>query len=211
MTAKKQTTNDTAFMIWTVVVLLLVFLGSYFMFKNIGTYEYEGLQFTKERFGQIPVYHYYYLYNDKTGQLVQNNIYLRNNPEKNKVPVDGKIVFPEGKFVYISINGSSMENCSQSGIALSSLASFMTNGGLKVKGATLENQTTNVTTIDNSTIPYITCSMKQTNPVIEIKPGVKTEIVNSDLCYNIYFAKCEDILPATEKFIIQSIVDAKEQ
>lgn len=208
MANKKEKKSDSAVMIWAFTAIVVVFLLSFFMFRNIGIYDYEGLKFIKEKFGKISVYHYYYLYNDETGQLVQNNIYLRTNPERNHVPIEGKIVFPKGKFVYVSINGTYLENCAeQSGIALSTLSSFITNAGLNVKGATLANTTES--NMNNATIPYITCENKPNNPVIEIQNGDKSQIINENLCYRIYISKCEDVLPATEKFIMQSIVDAK--
>jgi hypothetical protein len=188
-----------------VVALIGAFLITFLIFRNVGTLNYEGLTFTKERIGQITVYHYYYLYEDKRGQLVQNNIYLRNNPKDNDVPVYGdNITYLSNKFTFLSINASSLENCSQSSIAIAELAAFLANGGINVRGATLENNS-----ISNSTL-YATCKGYPVNPVIQLNRGNTTEINSKLLCYDIRFARCEDVLPAVEKFIIQSIIDAKE-
>src|SRR5438045_819016 len=99
MTDKKQT--PYIYGILFVVALIAVFFITFLAFRNAGTVSYQGLTFTKERVGTIDVFHYYYLYQDKKGQLVQNNIYLRNNPKDNKVPISGdNISYVSNKFTF---------------------------------------------------------------------------------------------------------------
>lgn len=205
MAKKKDNNKENAYFIWVVIGLIVVFLLAFFIFKEMKVVEYQGLKFTKEKLGEIPLYHYYYLYEDRTGQLVQNNIYLRNNPSKNDVEVDGEILFVEGRNVYVTINSSALEGCQQSAIAISSLASFIANSDITVKGAVMDNSTLD----NNSTVPVVSCNTNVNGTVIQVNEGKETKIVNKNKCYSIYFSKCEDVLPAVEKFIVQSIIDAK--
>ncbi len=206
MAKQDKKSKNYAYGIWFVIVLIIVFFITFLIFRGLGTIEHEGLTFKKERVGSISVYHYYYLYKDASGQIVQNNIYLRNNPAKNEIPINEKqIYYPSHKFVYVSINASALEGCPQSSIAISTLASFIANGGLTVKGGSLEQ--TNATA--NNVTQYITCHNKPVNPIIQINSGNTSEISINNLCYDIRFSRCEDVLPAVEKFIVQSILDAK--
>ena len=43
-------------------ILLIVLLFASSIFKSFNTFKYHGLVFTKERFGQIPVFHHYYYF-----------------------------------------------------------------------------------------------------------------------------------------------------
>lgn len=206
MARKTNRDNNTAYVIWGVIILIVVFFLSFFLFRNLGTIEHEGLTFTKERVGELTVYHYYYLYADRTGQLVQNNIYLRLNPKKNDIPREGgEITYLPRRFTYVSINTTALQQCNQSAVALSELSSFLANGGLQVRGAILENRTD----LGNAT-RYVTCETDPYNTVIQVNSGEESKIVADKLCYDIQFSSCDDVLPVVEEFIVQSIIDAKE-
>lgn len=209
MVKKQNKNNQTANVIWGALALILVFFISFFAFRGLGTIEYKGLTFTKESIGQnIEVYHYYYLYKDKNGQIVQNNIYLRENPENNKIPVEGdSIIYLPKKFTYVTINATAMEGCKNNAVALSELSAFLVNGGLQVRGAVMVNDT-NLT--ENNATRYVTCKTDKYNSVIQINSGNESKVEVNGLCSNINFATCEDMLPAVEKFIVESIVDAKQ-
>ncbi|HVY01941.1 MAG TPA: hypothetical protein VHA12_04225 [Candidatus Nanoarchaeia archaeon] len=211
--AKKQIVKDkkdqTAKVIWGILLLIVVFFVSFFAFRGLGTIEYKGLTFTKESIGQnLEVYHYYYLYKDKSGQIVQNNIYLRQNPETNEIPVMGdSITYLPKKFTYVTINASAMEGCKNNAIALSELSAFLVNGGLQVRGAVMVNDTS---LTENNATRYVTCKTDKYNSVIQVNYGNESKVDVSGLCSNIQFSTCDDLLPAVEKFIVESIVDAKE-
>ena len=206
MVRKSKKDSSNAYIIWGIIVLIVVFFISFFFFRSLGTIEYEGLTFTKERVGEITVYHYYYIYADKAGELVQNNIYLRINPKKNDIPVEGdQITYLPRRFTYVSINTTALEQCSQSSVAISEISSFLANGGLQVRGAIMENRTD----LGNAT-RYVTCETDPYSMVIQLNSGNESKITADSLCYNIQFSDCDDVLPAAEKFIVESILDAKE-
>jgi hypothetical protein len=201
-----------------VIAVIAALIVAYFLFSWIfasyGRVSYGGLTFTKEKFGTIPVYHYSYFLNSPSGALVEYNLYIRNNPAENKVPVNikGKIFYIEGGIVYIGVNGTELTNCNQSSIALATLSQFLTNNFIKIKGGTLdynESRTENIT--------YVSCDQHTGSTVIRIKAANETAITNRETnvvnqknCYTINVANCE-ILPAVEKFIVHSIIDAKNE
>lgn len=197
-----------------IVIFLVAIVSVFFIFSQIfssfGKVKYDGLTFTKEKFGEIPVYHYAYYLSSPTGALVQYNLYIRNNPAENKVPVDGKIRFAAGNLVYIGIDGEGLSKCNQSSIALAGLSQFLTNNFIKIKSGVLD-----IKEAVAENLSYISCEGHPDNRVIKIKTGNATYITNKEVsnddiktCYTISVANCE-VLPAVEKFIVQSIVDAK--
>ena len=185
------------------VLLAVIFIALLYLFHGFGKINYEGLSFTKERFGEVIVYHYSYLMPVNATKIKAIDVYLRGNPRENTVPVEGKIVYPAGKVVYIGINSSGLNECEDSMIALSELTQFILANNIEIKVGNADKAEANRT---NSS--YIPCSHYPKNMVIILKSGGETRISRDDLCYTIEVANCE-ILPALEKFILQSIVDAK--
>src|SRR3989344_7997157 len=83
--------NKHAKIFWVLgllIFLIAVFFLSNYFFSRLNTFKYEGLTFTKEKFGEIPVYHYYYYI---TPQL-KYNLYLRNDPRDSTVSLTGNAV-----------------------------------------------------------------------------------------------------------------------
>ena len=196
--------NQTVWIIGIMVGLIVFILVFYFAIQSMKTFSYNGLTFTKEKFGEIDVYHYYYYFSDASGQVYKYNLFLRNDPRKNNVPVTGEpIKFDKEKTVYISINDSGLRNCSYSSIAVAGLSQFLTNNMVKVKGALLDKREA---LLDNRT--YASCEDNMNGTVIVIESGSETGINIKGDCYKITSSNC-GILDATEKFEVQAILDAK--
>ncbi len=196
-------------LIWIFAVMVLIIIGvlvGYFVGKGGQSFTYEGLKFTKEKFGEIPVFHYYYFYESEKGNLVQYNLYLRKDPRQNQIPVEGNIYYPKDKFVYISVNGTGLTQCEDSSLAVHTLAAFLTNNEIVVKGATPNFNETNGTNIR-----FANCQTHPNNVVILIQAGNTTRIykeANTNGCHVIEVSDCQ-ILDAIEKFEVQSVLDAK--
>ena len=194
--------------IWIVILAAVFFAFNYF-FQNIwtpGIVKYEGLTFTKENVGAITVYHYAYIYQDSTGQLAQNNIYLRNNPAGNKISTSGNITYVSDRTTYIGIDTDGLVGCNDSSVAIAELAGFLKDGGVWIKGGSL-NKTTAIEL--NST--YVNCEIQNLNlsAVIQVKMADETRVSASGLCYTVQAASCANVIPAVERFIVESIVQAK--
>ena len=200
----KKIKKFAPFLIW-LGILVVVFIILNIIFQGLGKIDYNGLTFTKEKYGEVIIYHYYYLTKLSNGHVRKIDVLLRGNPAENNVPMNGTIIYPEGKAVYISINNTGLNECNYSMIALSSLDIFLKNNNIAVKYGTPDRQEAQT---KNQT--YITCGAYPNNMVISLKSGNESKIENvGRLCYNTEVANCE-ILPVLEKFILQSLVDAKE-
>ncbi len=186
-------------------ILVLIFVVASYAFKSMNQFEYEGLTFTEERFGEIEVYHYYYYFEAK-GELIRYNLYLRTDPRENNIPIEGdsKIEFPSGKITYITLDGSELKTCKDSSLAVGALSGFLSDNKVKIKGATsdfIESK------LYNSS--YVTCENTVNNPVISISKGDEAKIVLDGNCYRIYAGNECNVLEAVEKFELQAILDAK--
>lgn len=198
-----NTQKQINWIIGWLVGLFILYLILASVFSRLGTFTYEGLAFTKEKMGKIPVYHYSYYYESNSGGLIKYNLYLRSDPRKNNVKVDGEVGLAKGKFVFISINGSGLSSCEDSNIAVASLSAFLTNNEFMVKGASVDGEEAKA-----NNVIFANCENRPDNQVIVIGKGNETLIVKKDMCYTIT-AKCEEILQAVEKFEVQAILDAK--
>lgn len=209
MKKPKQENKEFYWMIGVMVGLILIFIFFSSVFQGLNKFDYQGLEFTKEKFSEnIYVYHHAYQFTYGK-QTYEYNLFLRNDPRKNEVPVVGgeEIYLASIKPVYVSINGKNLAGkCEQASIAVAGLAAFLKGNMLDVKSATpniIEAQANNLT--------YADCDNTNGGQVIIVTDGSETKIEKvSSNCYIISAANCE-ILSATEKFIVQSIVDAKER
>lgn len=186
-------------------LVVIYFAFSYFV-KEINNFEYEGLAFSIERNGNIPLYKYFYYYTAKNGQLIKYNLYLKIDPRENNVPVEvNNIYFPEGKFVYISVNSTNLQQCSGSASAIADLGSFLRDNQFTVRTATPDEKRAEQV----EGLRYATCETNPENPVIYIHEGEESIITNpSGYCYDLSVSNCE-VLKVIEKFRVQTILDAK--
>jgi hypothetical protein len=143
------------------LVILFVFASS--VFKSFNTFDYEGMTFTKERLGEIPFYHYYYLFTNKDNILVQYNLYLRNDPRENSISVSGDEIFLEkNKAVYISVEKNVELNvCPYGVLGVSNLISFLSDNDYVVNGG---NPDFHSAKENNET--WVSCKTHKYNPVI---------------------------------------------
>jgi hypothetical protein len=199
----KKAKKEMNMIIWTVVVLAVVFVASYYIFGSMGKVQYEGLTFSKQMYGSIPIYVYKYNFADKTGQVNVYNFYVRGNPAENNVPVSGNIALNPFAPVYLSINETNLKECTQSVIAVAGLSQFVGANQFELRAGVPDKAIADAT---NGT--YVNCGTNSQESVILVESGDKTQIVNQGNCYIIDIANCE-ILPALEKFEIQSVADAK--
>jgi hypothetical protein len=191
-----------------VVALFLIFLS---FRSSLGSFDYQGLQFEKTKFGDIPIYKYTY-FSDKvirtTGSVVRTNqtsrvtVLLRNDPRSLDIPVEGKIEYLQREqFVYVTVNSDLL--CEYSQIAMADLSSFLSQNGFQLRAGV-----SNEAEAQAQNLGYITCEAHPDRMVISFEAGDEDKVTREGNCYTITVADC-DILPPTEKFIIQSIIDAK--
>ncbi len=185
--------------------IIVVFLIASAYFKSLNSFEYEGLTFSKKRVGEIEVFHHSYYIQIAPGNLALYNFYIRTDPRKNEVPITGKSnLMNPGSVVYLSVNSDGLAECRYSPLAVGSLSSFITDNQMKVIAGNLD-----FWDAGSRSDLWATCENKPGNKVIEILKGNETRVTISGNCYRVEVANCE-ILEATEKLEVQSIVDAKK-
>lgn len=191
------------FILMGMAVLLAALFITVSVVRGTNHFTYKTLSFTKEMFGQIPVYHYYY-YFEKAGKQYQYNLYLRIDPRENNISMDGVTEFPEGKTVYVGINGTGITGCPTASRDLGTLGAFFANNLMMVKPGTV-----NETEAKTNNMTYVSCNQFLTNAVIQISSGNETKIFKEGSnCYNIQIANCQT-LEAIEKFEVRTLLDAK--
>ena len=113
-----KTRKEFLWVLGVMGTLILVLVGSSLVFQSLNTFEHEGLAFTKEKFGDLLIYHYYYYYN-YGGEQFQYNLYLRNDPRKNRVPITGDVIYDIGEPTFFSIDVNGLGKCPMSNVAVS--------------------------------------------------------------------------------------------
>ena len=146
-------------------IIVAIFFISYYLFNNLSGFEYQGLPFTKEKFGSISVYHHYYYITPE----IKYNLYLRKDPRNNNVPLTGKsieeIEFQRDRKIYIGIDpNNSISNCEYGSVGISSLSLFLSENLLNVKGAFTDPEHAKM-----NNITYANCENNPEEMVIEIK------------------------------------------
>ena len=186
-------------------VLILVFVIASAYFKSLNSFEYEGLTFSKQRIGEIPLFHHSYYIKAQDGKLIKYNLYLRNDPRENDVPIEGipsKLLLP-GAVSYLSVNSEGLGECKYSPLAVASISSFMSDNQMKVIAGNLDFWQAGA-----NRDKWVTCENQQGNRVVEILKGNQTKVSIKDNCYRIEVNDCR-ILEAVEKLEVQSVADIR--
>tara|TARA_Y100000310_G_C20615012_1_gene780152 strand:+ start:578 stop:1240 length:663 start_codon:yes stop_codon:yes gene_type:complete len=200
----KKLEKELLWIIGFLGLLVIIFLIASSYFKSLNNFEYNGLSFQKERLGEIPIFHHFYFYKAADGGLVKYNLYLRNDPRENNVPVEGgEISFKKNSVVFIGLNATGLQQCRFGPLAVGQLASFLTDNELPVEGGSTEFWDAGASQED-----WVTCDLYKGNRVIEISEGDETKITIDNKCYKITVNNCE-ILEAIEKFEVQSLLDTQ--
>jgi hypothetical protein len=201
---EKKQDKQAKYIVGIMFFILIVIIFSALFVDISRTFGYNGMKFSKEKYGNILIYkHSYYFIND--GEQYLYNLYLRNDPRKNDVSFEGTDIFFNPGLIYLSINTTNLEKCENSSIAISEVAGFLKNNLLDVKSASPDKAQANKTGY-----PYANCNTHPSNTVILFEEGNKTEIVQDKLCYTVKVANCE-ILEASEEFIVQAILDGRDR
>lgn len=197
--------DSSSWMWWALIVFVVVFIMFYTVFSKLGTFEYQGLAFDKQAYGKdLTLYHYSYLYTYNK-QTYKNNVYLRIDPRKNYVPVEGNILFTKGRIVYMGINNTNIINCNDSSIAIGTISQFFANNQFDLKIGT-----NNLNESKDKKQIYIDCGKANNSTVIIIQNANSTKISKEgDSCYKIDVNQCE-IEPAVEKFIVTSLINTRD-
>jgi len=208
---KSRKSNDSRQLAWVlgVMVGILVFLLVFFLVgESLRKFEYGGFKFDKVKFGKLTFYHTAFSINNQiTGSAIGSyNLFLRKDPRKIEVPVDAKISFDnaENNITYLSFDAD--WKCEDKGIALTELAKFLDAFGGNLKAGTTN---INAATIDE---PYVVCENTGKANIIVVKEGNESSIKQDKdnlYCYVLTVKDC-NILDVTEKFIVETLIQARK-
>jgi len=164
-------------------------------------FEYTGLKFEKVMFDKMPFFYTKIQITRPDESVVNYNLYLRNDPRSNNIPVYTEMRFQ--KEVAVTTDDA-VSNCSYAGVSGVLLGQF-----LNAMGTDVYTGTTDFEIAKERGIMYIACVPNQNYTLISIKQGSVTKITQSDTnCYNLEIANCE-LLNATERFVMASISQAR--
>jgi hypothetical protein len=194
--------NEDRQFFWFIAITLIVFasfLVPYFYFESKKNFEFENIYWTVEEHN-IEIYHG--IFPKFTEQGGTYNIYLRNDPRENDVPVSGELSsFTKNGFVSVT---PEFEQCVGGGVyrMIIDLSGFL-RGTLGMQN--LEAATTSLERSEETNTTYIDCtSVDQT--VIILQTGNESLISQSPEspgCYTIQVRSCDDVAPI-EKFIVET-------
>lgn len=206
----KSKENRQLFWFFAVVILVFAsFLGTYFYFQSLKTFNFVGVDWVIEDYKDLRLYHARFpiVYKDK--MVAYYNLYLRNDPRKNNLSViDGmKIRFwPE---IIIS-NSPDAADCSGAGRITGDLGMFVSAFPwvTNVTGAV-----NNLSVAEENNLSFADCFsgvQDYNKTIIMIKkvdeegkiPAPKILKEENANCYVIYVGECENVL-AVERFMIE--------
>ncbi len=196
--------RETIWVVGTMVVIIGALILTPIIVRMLTTFDYEGLTFTQEKFGTIPVYHYSYYFTDDIGQQYQYNLYLRNDPRTNDIPIDNEILFKERRTTYVTLNSSALAQCPTSLRDIASLAQFLSDNQIIIQAGNIDAELAK-----ENNLTHITCKTHPNDSVIALFPGNETRISQEYGCHKVSYATCEEVLPALEKLMVEAILDAK--
>ncbi|MEI6849728.1 MAG: hypothetical protein WCK29_01690 [archaeon] len=194
-------------LIWiiaTMVIAILCLLAIPIINNSKNTVKYDGLKFQKVKYGQLDVYYYPYQFN-YSGKSYGYNLYLRNDPSKSNVGVNGTIEYPVmGSKVYMSFDFINFANCDNSVREVTTLSLFL-QGNLYSTNLSSPN----ITYAKQNNLTFANCTSTK-NMVVLLQSGNETRIDRYNNCYVLSAANCTDMLNVVEKFEVQSVADARK-
>ncbi len=199
----EKTQDKQLFWFFTIIVLVFfAFLGTYYIapaiVKKMNSFEYVGVEWTKEKFDQLDVYHARYPIIYK-GQFMNTyyNLYIRNDPRTNTVPINNV------KFLFnpTIIRTIQPEVASCPGVMRlnADLYGFLSAFPMvkEIQFGIAEKQVA-----EESNLTYATCdNAKNGTTVVLIRKSEAPSIDQKGDCYTINVGNCE-MGPAVEKFMI---------
>lgn len=201
ITISKKQQNQLLVILVTIAVIFIIVFTIYILAQKSKKFEYNGIKFERIMYDKLPLYYTQLGIHKGDGTSVNYNLYLRNDPRVNKIPVEAEIKFLVGQ-AYISV-GDDLSACGESSLGLINLASFLSAMGFDVKGATSSRKVA----VDTGH-PYVTCNNSLDNTVISLETTQGDSVITqADRNPNCFILKVKDcnVLNITEKFTVEMI------
>ncbi len=183
-----------------IALLFVIFLGGYYYFQSLNYFEYLGVDWDIQEYPNLDLYHTRFPIKYKGEVIANYNMYLRNDPRENNIPINVSQIGFE-KNVVLSLDDSADE-CSGVTRAGSDLAMFVSAFPFvtNVTGAL-----TNQTKAEELGLQYVDCSSDNSNKnrtVIIFQKSETPSVVEEQGCYIINFGDCE-VSKSIERFQLE--------
>lgn len=188
--------RQTRLFVGFLAVVLLFVIASYLVAESMKKFDYAGLEFKKQRKGNLDFYYVEFPIVDMSGNLVKKSpFYFREDPRNlQRIEINGgKIaVMPN-----IALSGETETmGCEDSILAATSLFLYLKQAGVNPFVAT-----TNKTIAENFNKTYMSCANPGFNTLVVYELADKTIIEKNGDCYTLKFSDC-DIMNVTERFML---------
>lgn len=182
------------------VILFVIFIN--FLIQRTKKFEYAGLEFVKNKKGNLVLYSTNFPVNDLSGKVVGYiSFYFREDPRKlDGIDIYGFIQLR--KKAALAINDNFVRSCEDSILAATTLSVFLDATDIEAFGAT-----TNKTEAEKLDRRYVECGNNETfilrdYSIIEFKESDASSIMrNVNDCYTLNIANCE-IMNVTERLML---------
>jgi hypothetical protein len=187
---------------WLVSIIIIITLGFVFIpvlyHQIFEKFEYAGVKFEKIKEGQLTFYHGQFPIIYKGNFSAVYNVYLRNDPRENNIPINTNLSLSQK--VSISLNDN-VNLCEDMMLGQSELGKFVSAFPF-VKNVTAG--VNNVSVAKEYNVPQITCkdaSKDNTVLVVQMSELPSIESGDKDNCYLINIGQCQ-YLESTERYVI---------
>jgi flagellar biosynthesis GTPase FlhF len=168
-----------------VVVVAMIVVG--WVVSEARKVDYVGLTFTKENFGQIPIYTTMLSGQTINGNPLNFKLPLRGNPKESKIPFEGDLRLDADRDIYLSVDiESGVHECGSD--ALINFGYFM--GALEYD---LQTTVTSKEAAEEYNKSHVVCENTNGASVFILTTGEESRIVQqgSDDCYKLEVNDCE--------------------
>lgn len=207
LSKERKLEHELLWVIGFLVAIVVIFLIASAYFRGLHTFKYQGLTFTEEKFGQLPVYHYSYFFKNNKNNLVKYNLYLQKDPRENNVTVSGDPILFNKAQVFVTVDPRGLETCPKSFAAVFDISRFLTENDLYVRNTVMDYG--NAVLLNQT---YVTCATRPQSDVIEVFKSNQstTEIVSNGNCHKVIIGDECNIFDAIEKLKLQAVIDARD-
>jgi hypothetical protein len=197
-TEKEQ--NKQLIVFFTIMLIILgSFLGGYLYVQQLNRFSYAGVDFEKGKAGEVVYYHGKMQMPaiEQGGNRLIYNLYLRNDPRKNKVPINAE-VFALSQFVTIAFDPE-IGQCNDMVIGHANMEQFLQAFPWvsRVSGAVTDKEYA-----EERELAFANCdSATPGKTIVLVQTAEKNSIEKEDNCYVLNVKNCE-YLEVSERFIM---------
>ncbi|MFH0808488.1 MAG: hypothetical protein V1888_02630 [archaeon] len=202
--------NENKQLIWFFVVVGLVFaliLVPYFWVESNKSFQFGGIDWVIESYAEPTGDIFHGRFVSLTNENLYYNVFLRNDPRENDIPVSGKL---DNFWSHEAISLSPEVDACRGDLSrvMLDLSAFLKQG---VGAFVIESGSINEEVANGSGRKFLTCddAVEKTVVIVGIgEPRIIQDEMNPS-CYTIYAEDCGDS-KSIEKFMVRSIEDFRD-